>query len=153
MIERIAEIIISKKLAPLTDIRDESDEKVRVVLEIKNTADPNKLMSYLFKHTDLESNYQLNFTCLKPNGEPSRLSLIEICHEFLKFRKQVVTRRLKYELSLLEKRLHILAGFVTIFNDLDKALKLIRSSKSRKEAHEKIRKYLQYSRNAQPWIR
>ena len=141
MIERIAEIIISKKLSLLTDVRDESDEKVRVVLEIKSTADPEKLMSYLFKHTDLESNYQLNFTCLKPNGEPSRLSLIEICHEFIDFRKQVVTRRLKYELSILEKRLHILAGLATIFNDLDKALKLIRSSKSRKEAHDKIRKY------------
>ena len=141
MIERIAEIIISKNLSPLTDIRDESDEKVRVVLEIKSTADPEKLMSYLFKHTDLESNYQLNFTCLKPNGEPSRLSLIEICHEFIAFRKEVVTRRLKYELSIIEKRLHILAGFVTIFNVLDKALKLIRSSKSRKEAHDKIQKY------------
>ncbi|MEK9629505.1 MAG: DNA topoisomerase IV subunit A [Nitrospinota bacterium] len=141
MIERIAEIIISKKLAPLTDVRDESDEKVRVVLEIKNTADPEKLMSYLFKHTDLESNFQLNFTCLKPNGEPARLSLIEICQEFLEFRKQVVTRRLNYELALLEKRLHILAGFAAIFNDLDKALKLIRSSKSRKEAHDKIKKH------------
>ncbi len=141
MIERIAEIIISKKLASLTDVRDESDEKVRVVLEIKNTADPNKVMSYLFKHTDLDSNFQINFTCLKPNGEPARLSLIEICQEFLEFRKQVVTRRLQYELSLLEKRLHILAGFAAIFADLDKALKLIRSSKSKKEAHEKIRKY------------
>jgi len=141
MIERIAEIIISKKLAPLTDVRDESDEKVRVVLEIKNTADPEKLMSYLFKHTDLESNFQINFTCLKPNGEPARLSLLDICQEFLEFRKQVVTRRLQYELALLEKRLHILAGFAAIFADLDKALKLIRSSKSRKEAHEKIRKH------------
>lgn len=141
MIEKIAEIIISKKLAPLTDVRDESDEKVRVVLEIKNTADPEKLMSYLFKHTDMESNFQINFTCLKPNGEPARLSLMEICQEFLEFRKQVVTRRFQYELALLEKRLHILAGFAAIFSDLDKALKLIRSSKSRKEAHEKISKH------------
>ena len=97
-------------------------------------------MSYLFKHTDLESSFQLNFTCLKPNGEPARLSLIEICQEFLGFRQQVVTRRLQFELALLEQRLHILSGFVTIFNDLDKALRLIRSSKSRKEAHEKIQK-------------
>lgn len=141
MIEKIAEIIISKKLAPLTDVRDESDEKVRVVLEIKNTADPEKLMSYLFKHTDMESNFQINFTCLKPNGEPARLSLMEICQEFLEFRKQVVTRRFQFELALLEKRLHILAGFAAIFSDLDKALKLIRSSKSRKEAHEKISKH------------
>ncbi|MBT6717979.1 MAG: DNA topoisomerase IV subunit A [Nitrospina sp.] len=141
LIEKIAEIIIAKKLAPLTDVRDESDEKVRVVLEIKNTSDPEKLMSYLFKHTDLESNFQINFTCLKPNGEPARLSLIDICQEFLKFRKQVVTRRLEYELALLEKRLHILAAFAVVFADLDKALKLIRSSKSRKEAHEKIQKH------------
>ena len=140
LIEKIAEIIIAKKLAPLTDVRDESDEKVRVVLEIKNTADPDKLMSYLFKHTDLESNFQINFTCLKPNGEPARLSLIDICQEFLKFRKQVVTRRLEFELSLLEKRLHILAAFAAVFADLDKAIKLIRSSKSRKEAHDKIQK-------------
>jgi DNA gyrase subunit A len=141
LIEKIAEIIIAKKLPPLTDVRDESDEKVRVVLEIKNTADPEKLMSYLFKHTDLESNFQLNFTCLKPNGKPARLSLLDICQEFLSFRKQVVTRRLEYELALLDKRLHILAAFATVFADLDKALKLIRSSKSRKEAHEKIQKY------------
>ena len=98
-------------------------------------------MSYLFKHTDLESNFQINFTCLKPNGEPARLSLINICQEFLEFRKQVVTRRLEFELALLEKRLHILAAFAAVFADLDKAIKLIRSSKSRKEAHEKILNY------------
>ena len=141
MIEKIAEIIIAKKLPPLTDVRDESDEKIRVVLEIKSTSDENKLMSYLFKHTDLETNFQLNFTCLKPNGEPDRLSLLEICHYFLEFRKQVIKRRLNYELLLLEKRLHILAGFAAIFSDLDKALKLIRSSTSRKEAHEKLQKH------------
>jgi len=141
LIEKIAEIIIAKKLPPLIDVRDESDEKVRVVLEFKSTADENKLMSYLFKHTELENNYQINFNCLKPNGEPDRLSLLQICQEFLSFRQQVVTRRLNYELALLEKRLHILTGFAVIFNELDKALKLIRSSKSRKEAHEKLQAY------------
>jgi DNA gyrase/topoisomerase IV subunit A len=141
LIEKIAEIIIAKKLPALTDVRDESDEKVRVVLEIKSTSDENKLISYLFKHTELENNFQVNFNCLKTNGEPERLSLLEICQEFLNFRKQVITRRLNYELALIEKRLHILAGFVAIFKDLDKALKLIRSSKSRKEAHEKLKKY------------
>jgi DNA gyrase/topoisomerase IV subunit A len=141
MIEKIAEIIIAKKLPPLTDVRDESDEKIRVVLEIKSTTDEKKLMSYLFKHTDLETNFQVNFTCLKPNGEPARLSLLDICQYFLEFRKQVITRRLNYELILLEKRLHILTGFVVIFSDLDKALSLIRSSKSRKEAHEKLQNH------------
>ena len=140
LIEKIAEIIIAKKLPALTDVRDESDAEVRVVLEVKSTSDENKLMSYLFKHTELENNFQVNFNCLKPSGEPERLSLLEICQEFLKFRKQVITRRLTYELTLIEKRLHILTGFAIIFNDLDKALKLIRSSKSRKEAHDKLQK-------------
>ena len=141
LIEKIAEIIIAKKLPALTDVRDESDAEVRVVLEIKSTSDENKLMSYLFKHTELENNFQVNFNCLKPSGEPERLSLLEICQEFLAFRKQVISRRLTYELTLIEKRLHILTGFAIIFNDLDKALKLIRSSKSRKEAHDKIQNY------------
>lgn len=139
LIEKIAEIIIAKKLPPLVDIRDESDEQMRVVLEIKAGAEPDKIMAYLFKHSDLESNFQLNFTCLKPNGEPSRLSLLEICRYFLDFRKDVVVRRLKYELSLILKRLHILEALATIFNNLDKALKIIRSSKSRKEAGDKLK--------------
>jgi DNA topoisomerase IV A subunit len=138
MIEKIAEIIIGKKLPPLIDIRDESDEKIRVVLEMKANSDAEKVMSYVFKHSDMEANFQLNFTCLKPNGEPGRLSLLEICRFFLDFRKEVVTKRLTYELALIDKRLHILAAFAIIFNNLDKALKLIRSSKSRKEAHEKL---------------
>jgi DNA topoisomerase IV A subunit len=138
MIEKIAEIIIGKKLPPLIDIRDESDEKIRVVMEMKANSDAQKVMSYIFKHSDMEANFQLNFTCLKPNGEPGRLSLLEICRFFLDFRKEVVTKRLTYELALINKRLHILAAFAIIFNNLDKALKLIRSSKSRKEAHEKL---------------
>lgn len=138
LIEKIAEIIIAKKVPALTDVRDESDENIRVVLEIKSDSDPEKIMAYLFKNTDLESNFQINFTCLTPSGEPARLSLAEICRHFLEFRKQVVTRRLRYELELILKRLHLLDGFAVIFNNLDKALKLIRSSKSRQEAHGKL---------------
>jgi len=85
LIEKIAEIIINKKLPGLVDVRDESDEKVRVVLEAKTGQDPNKLMTYIFKHTDLESGYQINFNCLTPNGEPSCLPLKEICTYFLDF--------------------------------------------------------------------
>lgn len=140
LIEKIADIIISKKLTSLSDVRDESDEKIRVVLEIKNGTDPEKIVTYLFKHTEWETNFQLNFNCLKPNGEPGRLSLLEICRYFLDFRTQVVTRKLKFDLEIIEKRLHILAGFVAIFKNLDKALKLIRGSKSRQEAHQKLKK-------------
>lgn len=140
MIEKIAEIIIAKKVPGLVDVRDESDHRIRVVLELKGTVTPEKVMAYLFKHTDLECNFQINFNCLKPSGEPTRMPLKEICLHFLDFRKEVVTRRLTYDLALIEKRLHILAAFAIIFNNLDKALKLIRSSKSKKEAGEKLQK-------------
>ena len=140
LIEKIADIIISKKLTALADIRDESDEKVRVVLEIKNGAEPEMIMTYLFKHTELETNFQLNFNCLKPTGEPARLSIKEICTFFLDFRRDTVTRRLKFDLVVLEKRLHLLTAFALIFKNLDKALKLIRSSKSRQEAAAKLQK-------------
>ena len=140
LIEKIAEIIIAKKIPGLVDVRDESDERVRVVLELKGGVDPEKVMAYLFKHTDLETGFQINFNCLKPNGEPARLSLREICLHFLDFRREVVTRKLRYELALIEKRLHILAGFAAIFSNLDKALKLIRSSKSKQEASGKLKK-------------
>jgi len=140
LIEKIAEIIIAKKLPPLIDVRDESDEKMRVVLELKSGTSTEKIMTYLLRHTELENNFQLNFNCLKPTGEPARLSLKEICRNFLDFRKVVVTRRLEYELAILIKRLHILDGFVEIFSQLDKALKIIRSSKSKQEAHDKLKK-------------
>lgn len=140
LIEKIAEIIIAKKLPGLVDVRDESDEKIRVVLEAKTGQDPEKIMTYIFRHTDLESGFQINFNCLTPKGEPSRLSLKEIITYFLDFRMEVVTRRLKYELDILEKRLHILAGLVIVFKNLDKALQLIRSSKSRQEANGKLKK-------------
>jgi len=140
LIEKIAEIIIAKKLPPLIDVRDESDENMRVVLELKSGASTEKIMAYLLRHTELENNFQLNFNCLKPTGEPARLSLKEICQNFLDFRKEVVTRRLEYELAILIKRLHILDGFVAIFSQLDKALKIIRSSKSKQEAHDQLKK-------------
>ena len=139
LIEKIAEIIINKKLPGLIDIRDESDENVRVVLEVKAGTEPEKVMTYLFKHTELETNFQLNFNCLKPTGEPARLSLKEICSHFLDFRKVVIVRRLNFDLAALEKRLHILTALVIIFKNLDKALKLIRSSKSRQEAATKLK--------------
>ncbi len=140
LIEKIADIIIAKKVPGLVDVRDESDHRVRVVLELKGAIEAEKAMAYLFKHTDLETNIQINFNCLKPTGEPGRLSLKEICLHFLDFRKEVVTRKLTYELNLIEKRLHILEAFAIIFNNLDKALKLIRSSKSKKEAGDKLKK-------------
>jgi len=143
LVERIAEVIINKKLPMLVDVRDESTDDVRIVLELKSGADPALVMSYLYKHTPLEQSFHVNLTCLVPieNTEiagPIRSNLVEILREFLKFRDEVVTRRFQFELAELERRIHILEGFETIFDVLDETIKLIRQSDGKADAAAKM---------------
>ncbi|HEY0714498.1 MAG TPA: DNA gyrase subunit A, partial [Polyangia bacterium] len=96
LVEKIAEIIIGKKLPLLVDVRDESTDEVRVVLELKPGADPNLTMAYLYKHTPMELSFPVNMTCLIPTpgsevASPMRLNLKAILQEFLNFREEVVT--------------------------------------------------------------
>jgi DNA gyrase subunit A len=145
LVERIAEVIIGKKLPLLVDVRDESTDDVRVVLELKPGADPALVMSYLFKHTPLESSFYVNLTCLVPteNKEiagPMRLDLKAMLREFLDFREDTVRRRFEFELAELERRIHILEGFRTIFDALDETIRIIRKSEGKADAAEKIMK-------------
>jgi DNA gyrase subunit A len=145
LVERIAEVIIGKKLPLLVDVRDESTDDVRVVLELKQGADPALVMSYLFKHTPLESSFYVNLTCLVPteNKEiagPMRLDLKAMLREFLDFREDTVRRRFEFELAELERRIHILEGFRTIFDALDETIRIIRKSEGKADAAEKIMK-------------
>jgi DNA gyrase subunit A len=95
----------------------------------------------VFKHTDLESTFLVNFTALKPNMEPERLSLKELMQYFLDFRLEITTKRLNYDLRILKARLHILKAFEVLYNDLDTAIKIIRKAKSREDAAEKLKKH------------
>jgi DNA gyrase subunit A len=127
VIERIAEVIIGKKLPMLVDVRDESTDDVRIVLELKPGADPNLVMAYLFKHTPLETGFHVNLTCLVPteNKEiagPLRVDLAAMLREFIEFRQETVRRRFEFELAELKKRIHILEGFAKIFDELDEAV-------------------------------
>jgi DNA gyrase subunit A len=145
LVEKIAEVILAKKLPMLTDVRDESTAEVRVVLELKSGADPNLVMAYLCKHTPLELSFPVNMTCLVPteNREvagPMRLNLKSILDEFLTFRLEVVTRRFQFELAALKKRIHILEGFQIIFDALDETIKIIRKSQGKADAADKIMK-------------
>ena len=83
----------------------------------------------------------MNFTALKPNMEPERLSLKELMQYFLDFRFEITAKRLKYDLRLLKARLHILKAFEVLYDDLDTAIKMIRRAKSREDATEKLKKY------------
>ncbi|MCL2726271.1 MAG: DNA topoisomerase IV subunit A [Polyangiaceae bacterium] len=159
LVERVAEIITNRKLAPLTDVRDESTSEVRVVLEIKKGTDPNLVMAYLYKNTQFQTTVGINLTCLVPgappitaqgsDGEPlmptettpavpERLSLGQMIRHFLDFRMLTVERRLRFDLAQLERRIHILEGFATIFDALDETIRIIRRSDGKADAAKKL---------------
>lgn len=143
IVERIAEIVIARKLPALVDVKDVSTDDVRIELELKGNADQKMVMAYLFKHTPLQSTFPVNMTCLVPTeqpdvGRPERLGLHELLWHFRNFRLEVVTRRLEHELSGLQKRIHILDGFAQVFDALDRIIKLIRQSDGKSDAAKKI---------------
>lgn len=143
LVERIAEIVLSGKMPLIEDVRDVSTEEIRVDLILKKDADEAKVLAYLYKHTPLQTNFNVNLTCLVPSenpeiGTPNRLGLKEILWYFLQFRLEVVTRRLENELAVLDKRIHILEGFVLIFDALDEIIRIIRRSDGKQDAAEKI---------------
>src|SRR4051812_34291994 len=145
LVERIAEVVLSRKLPQLLDVRDLSTEDVRIAVEMKKDADEKMIMAYLFKHTPLQVNFAVNLTCLVPTenpevGRPERLDLKQILWHFLHFRLDVVTRRLEHELASLTRRIHILEGFETVFDALDEIIRIIRKSDGKADSAEKIMK-------------
>lgn len=143
LVERIAAIVSDRSMPHLLDVRDVSTSDVRIELTLKKEADPEVVAAYLFKHTPLQTNVTVNLTCLVPTenpeiGRPERLDLQSILWHFLHFRWEVVTRRLEHELGQLRKRMHVLEGFVTVFDALDQIIALIRKSEGKKDAAQKI---------------
>lgn len=143
LVEKIADHVIKGKLPQLVDVRDESTDDIRIVLELKKGADHNVVMAYLFKYSPLQHRFHVNMTCLIPTDNehictPSKLDLKQMLQHFLDFRMEVVTKRTEYELAQLEREIHKLEGFEIIFNDLDRALELIRSSNGKADAASKL---------------
>ncbi len=143
LVERIGEIIQERKLPPLVDVRDESTKDVRIVMELKKDSDAELVMAYLFKHTALATNFNVNMTCLVPTenpevGTPKRLDLKSILQHFLTFRLEVVTRRFQFDLEQLKARLHLLEGFEKVYDALDEMLKIIRKSEGKADAKAKL---------------
>ena len=153
LVERIADVVISRKLPPLLDVKDLSTEDVRIAIEMKKDADEKMIMAYLFKHTPLQINFAVNLTCLIPTenpevGRPERLDLKQILWHFLHFRLEVVTKRLEHELAALKKRIHILEGFEKVFDALDEIIRIIRKSDGKADSAEKIMKRFDARRRA-----
>ncbi len=143
LVERIADVVLSRKLPPLLDVKDVSTDDVRIALELKKDADVNLVMAYLCKNTPLQTNFAVNLTCLVPTenaevGRPERVDLHQALWYFLKFRLDVVTARLEHELQALKRRIHILEGFETVFDALDEIIRIIRKSDGKADSAEKI---------------
>src|SRR5213078_4030924 len=143
LVERIAEVVLGRKLPQLLDVKDLSTEDVRIAIEMKKDADEKMVMAYLFKHTPLQITIGVNLTCLIPTenpevGRPERLDLKQILWHFLHFRLEVVTKRLEHELAALRKRIHLLEGFETVFDALDEIIRIIRKSDGKADSAEKL---------------
>jgi len=143
LVERIAEVVLARKLPALVDVKDLSADDVKIALEIKRDVDPKMVLAYLFKHTPLQTNFIVNLTCLIPTENPEicrpeRLDLKAMLWHFLHFRLDVVTRRLEHELAALRKRIHVLEGLDKVFDALDEIIRIIRKSEGKQDAAKQI---------------
>ncbi|MGV8939332.1 MAG: DNA topoisomerase IV subunit A [Allorhizobium sp.] len=127
LIEKIAELLIARKLPLLEDVRDESAEDVRVVLVPKSrTVDPTILMESLFRLSELENRIPLNMNVLSMGRVPKVMALNEVLSEWLAHRKDVLIRRSKFRLAAIDKRLEILSGLLIAYLNLDEVIRIIR---------------------------
>jgi len=138
MLERIAELVKEKKIDGIKEIRDESDKDgLRVVIDLKRGESLEVLENNLFAQTQLEQSFGINFTVLV-DGQPKVLNLKEIIHEFIKHRKDVVTKRTKYELKKAKERGHIVEGLMVAIANIDQMIAIIKKSKDTKIAAEQL---------------
>lgn len=127
LIEKIAEIIQAKKIPILADVRDESAEDIRLVLEPRaKTVDPNVLMETLFRQSDLETRFSLNMNVLIDGVTPKVCSIKEVLRAFLDHRREVLQRRAKHRLAKIDHRLEVLEGYIIAFLNLDRVIEIIR---------------------------
>ena len=133
IMDKITELVKTGKLKELSDMRDETDlNGLKLTLDLKRGADPNKVMARLFKMTPLEDSFSCNFNILV-SGQPRVMGVREILGEWTAFRTECVRRRTYYDLHLKEKRLHLLEGLAAILLDIDKAIRIIRETEEEDE--------------------
>ncbi len=133
LIEKIAALLMDKKLPMLSDIRDESAQDVRIVLEPKNrTVDAALLMEHLFKQTDLEVRFTMNMNVLDSDTVPRVMSIKEVLKEFLNHRHNVLKRRVKFRLDKINARMELLSGYLIAYLNLDEVIRIIREDEEPK---------------------
>jgi DNA gyrase subunit A len=133
LIEKIADLVQNKKLAGISDIRDESDrDGMRIVIEVKRDDSADRVLNNLFKHTAMQSAFNLNMLALVDQG-PRVLSLKEVLQHHIDYRREVIRRRTEFDLTKAKERAHILEGFKIAHDNIDAIVKLIRAHKGQEQ--------------------
>jgi len=144
LLTKVADLVHEKKLEGIRDIRDESTKDIRVVVELKQNANAQTVLNYLYKHTQLEETFHYNVVALV-DGVPQTLSLKALLDYFIAHRKEVVTRRTKYDLRKAQEREHILLGLKKALDHIDEIIKLIKKSKDVDDARAQLMKVFKFS--------
>jgi DNA gyrase subunit A len=147
LLMRMAELVSEKKIEGVRDIRDESDKHgMSIVIELKNEANPQKILNQIYNHTDLQKNFAVNMVALGEGGlQPQIMSLRDMLAAFIEHRKLVVKRRAEFDLKKAKEREHILEGLEKALGNIDKIIALIKKSDSREEAHDNLIKQFKFS--------
>ncbi len=139
LVKKISDIYLSKEIEGIVDVRDESGRNgLRIVIECKKDANCELILNYLYKNTDLQINYSYNNVAIV-NHKPVLMSLIDAIDAFIEHRREVVTNRSRYLLAKKKARLHIIEGLIKAISILDDVIALIRKSKDKKDAKEKLK--------------
>ncbi len=144
LITSVAALVQEKKLEGVKGLRDESTKDIRIVIDLKQGIHPQKVLNFIYKHTQLETMFHFNIVALV-DGVPQTLSLPTILSEFVAHRKIVVTRRTKYDLARAEEREHILLGLKKALDHIDKVISVIRASKDTQLAKFNLMKEFKFS--------
>jgi len=146
LIAKIALLVQSKKIDGIRDIRDESDrEGLRIVIELKSGVNPQRILNYLFKHTDLQKKFYFNMVALVDGIQPQLVSLKEMLSGYVAHRKTVVRRRTEFDLRRAEERAHILEGLAKALKEIDAVIATIKKSANKEEAHKNLVKKFKLS--------
>ena len=138
LVERIAELVRDKRIEGIAELRDESDrDGMRIAIDLKRDAIADIVLNALYKHTPLEITYPVTMLSIV-DGQPKTLGMRALMETFVDFRREVVTRRTRYELDEAERRFHIIAGLVTALDDIDRIISIIRSSNDTDEAKARL---------------
>ncbi len=145
LVSKIEGLRIDKKIEGIAEVRDESDrEGLRIVIDLKSGASSDLIINYLLKNTDLQISYSYNMVTIV-NRAPKTLGILEILDAYIAHQKEVIIRRTKFDLSVKEKRLHIVEGLIKCLSILDEVIKVIRASKNKSDAVDNLVKEFAFS--------